>query len=313
VDESDGSLLRVAPWAAILTSLDVTDHRDFYASADQLMATFEQFLHSVSPDGFIVACADHAGVRSLTAGLDRHVASYGFADDATVRAELRAIHGYTTRAALFIDGRGAGELVLQVPGRHNVSNALGAVAAAVQMGVPLPAVIDALAVFRGASRRFEVRGEADGVLVVDDYAHNPIKVAAALRAAREGWPDHRVIALFQPHRFSRTQTTFSDFAHAFDAADDVVVTEIYAADERPLPGVTAHLIVDTVAAHRPVHYRPTTGAALDLIETLATPGSIVVTLGAGDIGRAGDGLVRRLASRASRQSTSDGVRAGGAP
>jgi UDP-N-acetylmuramate--alanine ligase len=312
VDESDGSLLRVAPWAAILTSLDVTDHRDFYASADQLMATFEQFLHSVSPEGFIVACSDHTGVRRLAEGLDRTVISYGFADEAAVRAEIRAIHGYTTRAGIFIAGREAGELVLQVPGRHNVSNALGAIAAAVQIGVPLPVVIDGLAVFRGASRRFEVRGEAGGVLVVDDYAHNPVKVAAALRAAREGWPDHRVIALFQPHRFTRTQTTFNDFARAFDAADEVIVTEIYAADERPLPGVTAQLIVDSVAAHRPVHYRPTVGAALDLIESLAAAGSIVVTLGAGDIGRAADALVRRLAVRGSRDSTSGSVRAGGA-
>jgi UDP-N-acetylmuramate--alanine ligase len=298
VDESDGSLLRTAPWAALLTSLDVTDHRDFYASSDQLTGTFEQFLQSVAIDGFIVACADHPGVRALASGLGRPVITYGFDTAATVRASMRTILGHTTRAAIIVDGREAGELALQVPGRHNVSNATGAIAAALQIGVPLDAATDALTTFRGASRRFEVRGEADGVLVVDDYAHNPVKVAAALRAAREGWPQHRVIALFQPHRFSRTRTTHAEFARAFDAADDVVITEIYAADERPQPGVTAQLIVDTVAAHRPVHYRPTTEAALDLVSDLAAPGAIILTLGAGDIGRAGDALLRRLAARA---------------
>lgn len=297
VDESDGSLLRVTPTAAVLTSLDVTDHRDFYASAAQLMGTFEQFLHGVAAGGFIAACADHPGVAALAAGLRRPVITYGLGDSAAVRAEMHTINGWFTRASVWIDGRAAGELALQVPGRHNVSNALGALAAAAQAGVAVETALAALAGFRGASRRFEVRGEADGVLVVDDYAHNPVKVAAVLRAAREGWPQHRLIALFQPHRFSRTRTTFAEFARAFDAADEVVVTEIYAAGERPVPGVTARLIVDAVAAHRPVHFRPTADAAVDLVEQLAAPGAIVLTLGAGDIGRAGDLLLRRLASR----------------
>jgi len=298
VDESDGSLLHVEPTAALVTSLDVTDHRDFYASTHQLAQTFTRFLRGVSPDGFVVACADHPGVRDLAVHVERPVIWYGFDESAAVRAQMRTICGHTTRAAVFVAGRHAGELALQVPGRHNISNALGALAAAVRIGVPVDLAIDALAAFRGARRRFEVRGEAGGVLVVDDYAHNPVKVAAVLRAAREGWPQHRVIAVFQPHRFSRTQTTYAEFAHAFDAADEVVVTDIYPADEQPRPGVSARLIVDAVAAHRPVHYRPTTDAALDLVEALATPGAIVLTLGAGDIGKAGDALLQRLAARA---------------
>lgn len=298
VDESDGSLLHIEPTAALVTSLDVTDHRDFYASTRQLTETFVRFLQGVSPSGFVVACADYPGVRDLAARADRPVIWYGFNEGAAIRAQMKTVCGHTTRAAVFVGGQEAGELALQVPGRHNVSNALGALAAAMRIGVPVEVAIDALAAFRGASRRFEVRGEAGGVLVVDDYAHNPVKVAAVLRAAREGWPQHRVIALFQPHRFSRTQTTYAEFAHAFDAADEVVVTDIYPADEQPLPGVSARLIVDALAAHRPVHYRPTTDAAVDLVEALVTPGAIVLTLGAGDIGKAGDALLRRLAARA---------------
>ncbi len=310
VDESDGSLLRVTPWAAVLTSLDATDHRDFYASVDFLAGTFEQFLRGVAAGGFIAACADHPGVRALAAGLGRPVVTYGFADDASVRGVVEQVDGPMTRAAVTIDGRPAGEMALRVPGRHNVSNALGALAAAVRAGVPAAAALDALADYQGASRRFEIRGEAGGVLVVDDYAHNPVKVAAVLRAAREGWPRRRVIALFQPHRFSRTRTTYEEFARAFDAADELVVTEIYAADEVPLPGVTARLIVDAVGAHRTVHYRPTVETALDLVEGLATPGAIVLTLGAGDIGSAGDALLQRLAGRGLAANSTPGPRVG---
>ncbi len=306
VDESDGSLLHVIPFAAVLTSLDVTDHRDFYTTPAHLEGTFARFLRSVAPGGFVVVCIDHPGVRALVDGLRRPVVTYGLDGAASVRGTVRAINGRTARADVMIDGRPAGELILQVPGRHNVSNALGAIAAALRIGVPVETAIAALAQFRGASRRFEVHGEAGGVLVVDDYAHNPVKVAAALRAAREGWPHRRLIALFQPHRFSRTHTTHADFALAFDAADEVVVTEIYPADERPLPGVSARLIVDAVAAHRPVHYRVTTADALDLIEALAVPGSLVLTLGAGDIGGAADALLSRLAARRAADVTPGG-------
>jgi len=297
VDESDGSLLHVAPFGAVLTSLDVTDHRDFYTSSAHLEQTFAAFLRRVRAEGFVAACVDHPGVGALVARLDRSVATYGFDRAASVRGVLRVIDGQATLATVLIEGRPVGELALQVPGRHNVSNALGAIAAAQRIGVPLEDAVAALARFRGASRRFEVRGEMSGVLVADDYAHNPVKVAAALRAAREGWPGRRVIALFQPHRYSRTQTTYADFARAFDEADEVVVTEIYAADELPLPGVSARLIVDAIAMCRSVNYRATTGEALDLVEALARPGSLVLTLGAGDIGDAAGDLMMRLAAR----------------
>lgn len=297
VDESDGSLLHVTPFAAVLTSLDVTDHRDFYTSAEHLDQTFARFLGRVAGEGFVAACIDHPGVRTLCQGLGRPVITYGFDDRASVRAEILAASGRATRASLWVDRAPAGELALQVPGRHNVSNALGAIAAALGAGVPVGCALEALSGFRGASRRFQVRGEACGVLVVDDYAHNPVKVDAALRAAREGWPRRRVIAVFQPHRFSRTVTTYRDFGTAFGAADEVIVTEIYPAGERPQPGVSARLIVDAVAAHRSVHYRASPEEALDLAEAMAAPGTIVLTLGAGDIGRIGEMLLARLAAR----------------
>lgn len=297
VDESDGSLLHVAPFAAVLTSLDVTDHRDFYTSAAHLKETFVRFLRSVDARGFVVLCVDHPVVAALRDALGRPAVTYGFDRSASVRGRLKSIDGEVTRTAVWVDNRPAGELVLQVAGRHNVCNALGAIAAALQVGVPIGVAIEALAEYRGAARRFAIRGEAAGVLVVDDYAHNPTKVAAVLRAARDGWPRRRVIALFQPHRFSRTRTTHAEFGGAFGAADEVVVTEIYAANESPQPGVSAQLIVDAIAKHRPVHFRTTAHEALDLLETLVGPGDIVLTLGAGDIGDAADALLARLNAR----------------
>ena len=299
VDESDGSLVHVSPFAAVLTSLDATDHMDFYLSAAHLRETFVRFLRGVAPAGFIALCVDHPEVRALQEPVARPVITYGSDPAATVHGVTTSMAGEVTHTAVWVRGEPAGELVLRVPGRHNVTNALGAITAALQIGVPAGVAIAALAGYRGASRRFAVRGEAGGVLVVDDYAHNPVKVAAVLRAAREGWPHRRVIALFQPHRFSRTRTTYAEFGGAFEAADEVVVTEIYAADEPPQPGVSAQLIVDAIARQRPVHYRPTTHEALELLEALVAPGDIVLMLGAGNIGDAADAFIARLAARAS--------------
>ncbi len=313
VDESDGSLLHVAPFGAVLTSLDVTDHRDFYTSVGHLKATFVRFLRGVDAGGFVVLCFDHPEVRALRDELIRPAVTYGFASDADVRGEIGVIRGATTRTAVRMRGRPAGELVLQVPGRHNVSNALGAIAASAQAGVPVDVAIEALREFRGASRRFAVRGEAAGVIVVDDYAHNPVKVGAVLHAAREGWPDRRLIVLFQPHRFSRTRTTYAEYGGAFHAADEVIITEIYAADETPLPGVSAQLIVDEIARQRPVHFRPTTEDALDLLESMVAPGDMVLTLGAGDIGGAAEAFLARLAAREAAGRAAAKVRAEGRP
>ncbi|MDR7482786.1 MAG: UDP-N-acetylmuramate--L-alanine ligase [Armatimonadota bacterium] len=297
VDESDGSLVHVRPAAAVLTSLDATDHRDFYTSAAHLVDVFARFLRGVAPDGFVAACIDHAAVRAVVAALGRPVITYGFHPAADVRGEAVALRGATARATLTVGGRAAGILELRVPGRHNIVNALGAVAAARAVGVPVETAATALRDYQGAARRFAIRGEAGGVLVVDDYAHNPVKLAAVLQAAREGWPERRLVVVFQPHRFSRTRTTHGAYANVFALADEVIVTEIYPAGERPVPGVGAHLIVDAIARQRSVRYCPTIEDVLATLEHLVRPGDLVLTLGAGDIGAAADLLLTRLAPR----------------
>jgi len=297
VDESDGSLLHVAPWAAALTSLDLTDHADFYASAEHLEQTFRRFLEGIRPDGFAVICADHA-ILARMVGVPRvPVVTFGLTAEADFVAEVQELRGAASRALVRRKGRRVGRFALQVPGRHNVANALAATAIGLQVDIPFEIIADALAGFGGVRRRFEIHGDIDGVLVVDDYAHNPIKVATALRAARESWPGRRVVVLFQPHRFTRTRTTHAQFADAFRDADEVYITEIYPADEPPLPDVSAQLIVDAVRGRRPAHFVKTKEDAAERVARGSAPGDIILTLGAGDIGEAAGLIVERLRSR----------------
>ena len=300
VDESDGSLLHVAPWAAAVTSLDLTDHADFYATPEHLEETFVRFLQGIKPDGFAVLCADHRSVARMARAVHVATVTYGLDADADLTAQVEELSGARSVALIRGGSRRLGRITLQVPGRYNVANALAATAIGLRLEIPFDAIVRGLASYRGVARRFAIQGEVGGVLVVDDYAHNPVKVAAVLQAARECWPGRRVVALFQPHRFSRTRTTHAHFADAFRDADEVYITEIYPADEVPIPGVTAALIVNAVAARRPVTFVPSSEEAVERVAAAARPGDLILTLGAGDIGEAGAALVERLAVRVPR-------------
>jgi len=297
VDESDGSLLYVRPSAAVVTSLDITDHRDYYRTVDRLMQTFAQFLAALPSGGFAVLCTDHRHVQELAERVSARAITYGLTGRARYTATIHRLAGRQTRCNVCRDGVALGPVVLNVPGRYNVHNALAAIAVAMELGMDFAQAAAALEGFGGVHRRFSVRGEAGGVMVVDDYAHNPIKVAAVLRAARECWPDRRVIAVFQPHRYTRTQTTHEGFATAFADCDDLIVTEIYPADEAPIPGVSAALIVDAIRPHRPVTFVADPSQVVDRLLPSLRPGDLVLTLGAGDIGQVADDLVAALRRR----------------
>lgn len=297
VDESDGSLLYVRPSAAVLTSLDTTDHRDHYQTLARLMQTFRAFLSALPPDGFAVLCTDHRHVRDLLPEVRAKVLTYGLTSGAQFAAQVHSMEGHTSRGTVRRDDRVLGELTLPVPGRYNVRNALAATAVGLEVGLSFHQIAQALEQFRGVRRRFDVRGEVEGILVVDDYAHNPIKVAAVLRAAKESWPQRRVVAVFQPHRYTRTKTTHRRFGTAFQDADELVITAIYPADEEPIPGVTAGLIVDAVRPHRPVAFVEDANGVVDYLLRLLQDGDLVLTLGAGDIWHVADRLVEALPRR----------------
>jgi UDP-N-acetylmuramate--alanine ligase len=272
------------------------------------METFRQFLTGVPASGFAAICTDAPAGRALSRDAGPRTVTYGLDGGATYEGRVLEAAG---RRCLIEARRGAAVIArirLAVPGAYNAQNALGAAAVATELGVPAGVIADALAAFEGVARRFSVRGDAGGVLVIDDYAHNPTKVAALLAAARRGWPDARIIAVFQPHRYTRTQTVGEQFATVFDAADEVIVTDIYAADEPPIPGVDAGIIVRAVSAHRPVRFAPELADAAALVAAEARPGDLILTIGAGDVWKVADDVAAQLAARGAAM----GAGAGGA-
>jgi UDP-N-acetylmuramate--alanine ligase len=278
-DESDGTFLELAAEAALITNVE-PDHLDHYGDFPALVDAFDRFLAGVP--GPRVVCADDPETRRLAATHDG-VVTYGWADDATYR--VITYEGGRNGSRIEVAGPSTGVIELPVPGRHNALNAVGAAAVALELGVPFDAVAGALGGFGGVARRFQFRGEIDGVTLIDDYAHIPGEIAAMIRAAREGgWT--RVVAVFQPHRYTRTARLWRDFGAAFADADAVVLTDVYAAGEPPQPGVSGRLILRAVldaSPALPVTYLPRRADLVEHVPRLARPGDVVLTLGAGDL------------------------------
>jgi UDP-N-acetylmuramate--alanine ligase len=279
-DESDGTFLELAPEAAIVTNV-AADHLDYFGTFQVLVDSFGRFLDEVP--GARVVCADDPVAARLAAARPA-VRTYGWHGD-DYRVDEYEGGRFGSRFRLSRPDGPAGVVELPVPGRHNAVNAAGAAALAMELGVPFDAVARALRGFGGVARRFQFRGEIDGVTLIDDYAHNPGKVAAVLQAAREGgW--RRVVAVFQPHRYSRTATLWRDFADAFVDADHVVLTDVYGAGESPQPGVSGRLVLRAVLdAHPalPVTYLPHRADVVAHALSVAGAGDVLLTLGAGDL------------------------------
>jgi UDP-N-acetylmuramate--alanine ligase len=299
--EAYESFLDLRPEIAVVTNIE-PDHLDHHKTVRHLRASFVQFLSGVAAEGTIVLCADRPELRDLRLPVGRRVLWYG----ADVSAQLRGVEiasaGSSGWCRLIVDGRDAGVLTIAAPGVHNVVNALGAAAASLAAGAPVAVCLRALAGFSGVGRRFEVLGEGSGVTVVDDYAHHPTEIAATIAAARSAFPGRRIVALFQPHLYSRTRDFAEAFAEALRAADLTVLTEIYPAREAPIPGVNAGLIAD--------HLRGLAGedAVIEMakdevagkLPAALRAGDVVLCMGAGDIGRAARDLVRGLGACSSR-------------
>jgi UDP-N-acetylmuramate--alanine ligase len=297
-DESDGSFLELSPAVAVVTNVEA-DHLDHWGDLDAVRGAFRAFVGRLPADGTAVLCADDPGALELAGAAPCPVVTYGFAAGADLRGEVLAIDGRGARFAAVAADQPLGEVALVVPGRHNVANALGAIAASRAAGAPFEAAVAGLAGFTGAARRFHHRAEAGGVTVVDDYAHHPTEVAASLAAARlGGWK--RVVAVFQPHLYSRTRLFAAEFGRALAAADLVVVTDVYAAREDPEPGVDGALVAGAAGHARPdldCVYEPDRSALAARVATLVQPGDLVLTLGAGDITTLADELAPLLAAR----------------
>ncbi len=298
-DESDGSLLLYHPDVVVVTNVDA-DHLDFFGSVEAYVAVFDSFLDRITPGGVLVACTDDPGSavladRAEAAGL--RVLRYGRAAGADARL-LRwspADSGGVSEVRLAGE-RSARTLRLAVPGEHMALNSLGALLAALQAGAGLEPVLAGLGSFGGVHRRFQLTGKAAGVRVFDDYAHHPTEVRANLVAARAVAGAGRVIVVFQPHLYSRTLSFAAEFGAALSLADEVVVLDVYAAREDPIAGVSGALVAEAVTA--PVHFQPALSAAPAQVAALATPGDVVITMGAGDVTMLGPEILDRLREKA---------------
>ncbi len=294
-DESDGSFLLLPPHLAIVTNID-REHLDHYGSLERVHDAFVQFINSVPFYGLAVLCIDSVAVRGLLPRVRKRFVTYGMAGDADLAAVHTRVGRDGTRFDVLERGRWVGEIRLRMLGRHNAQNALAVIAAANELGVPFETTAGALASFEGIHRRFEVKGEAGGVTVVDDYGHHPEEVKATLRAARESHAG-RLIVVFQPHRHSRTRDLFDEFLAAFDDADLLVLTEIYAAGEDPIDGISGEALFEAFRrrGHADVRFVAERAAVATALLPHLRGGDMVVTLGAGDVHRTGDDLLDALA------------------
>ncbi len=295
-DESDRSFLNYHPEYAVITSIE-PDHLENYDGAfSELVRTYEEFLSTVRPGGTAVLGIDDPLVHRLSQG--RHAArtlSYGFSEACDWRAEICSIERNEVVFLASYQAKPVGKCRLVVPGRHNVANALAALAVTTDMGVSHEAAFAGLEEFRGARRRFELVGKARDITVVDDYAHHPTEISATLRAAAEGW-HQRIVAVFQPHRYSRTKFLMDDFAAAFDRADIVVITDIYApSSEEAIPGVSASCLAERVKRHgKAVVFIPKQADIVAFLLDTVNPGDMVITMGAGSIGNTAQELAAAL-------------------
>ena len=303
-DEYDRTFLRLTPVLAVVTNIEA-DHLDIYDGIEDIKEAFTEFANSVPFFGAAILCLDSPTVREVIRQIGRRVVTYGLSRQATIRAEAVRQEGPVTYFQVVRDNEPLGEVTLRAPGLHNVRNALAAVTVGLELEIPFATIARGLASFSGVERRFQLKGEAGGVLVVDDYAHHPTEIEATLEGASNGWPQRRVVAVFQPHLYSRTRDFQHDFARSFFNADVLVLTDVYPAREAPIPGIDGRLLADlaTRYGHRNAHYVEDKADLPERLAELCEPGDIVVTMGAGDVWRSGERLLAMLEDPSTTAST----------
>ncbi len=298
-DESDGSFLEYRPFGAIVTNVE-HDHVDFFATEESVMEIFTEFAQSINPQGFFIYCKDDPGAEKIAAKeFGATKISYGMHESADLLIDnIKLLPGGSTARALW-KGRSVGTIELQVPGHHNLLNAAAALAMGLCLGQPAAALLEGLASFQGAGRRFELKASVAGIRVIDDYGHHPTEIDVTLTAARRYAGDGRVLVIFQPHRYSRTQAFLEQFAQTLDLADLAILLEIYPASEKPIVGVSASLIAQKMKHGK---FVPNFLEASEEIISMAKPGDVILTIGAGDVNSLAPIIAQGLERRFETQS-----------
>ncbi|WP_437298718.1 UDP-N-acetylmuramate--L-alanine ligase [Sorangium sp. So ce426] len=303
-DESDGSFLRLTPTIAVVTNID-PEHLDHYGTHERIKDAFVEFAARVPFYGLAVLCLDHPHVQDLLPRIPRRHVTYGVSPQSDYSARGIQFRGLETSFNAYRRGEPLGGFTVKMPGAHNVLNCLATIAVADELEVPLDVTKQALATFGGVARRFTVVGSVGGVTMIDDYGHHPAEIRATIDAARRAFPgeDHRVVVAFQPHRHTRTRDLFDEFTRAFNQADVLLVTDIYAAGEPPIPGVTAERLVQSIRehGHHDARYIADKAELPEALEKIARPGDVVIALGAGDVNACVRGLKARLEAKSPPQ------------
>jgi UDP-N-acetylmuramate--alanine ligase len=294
-DESDGSFIEYHPFAAIVTNIE-HDHVDFFPTPESVAQAFRDFAATIQDGGFLTYCADDAGSAALAStSNDLDLISYGVSETADLHIDQIDLKTMGSSARALWNGKSVGHIELQVPGHHNLLNAAGVLATGLKLGFSAADLLAGLATFRGTGRRFEVKGTVHGIRVIDDYGHHPTEIQVTLDAARRYAAEGRLIIIFQPHRYSRTQAFAAAFASTLDKADRAIILEIYAASEKPIAGVTSKTITEQM---KNGEYIPNFIEVTDSVVATAQPGDVIMTLGAGDVSSLApiivDGLKRRF-------------------
>jgi UDP-N-acetylmuramate--alanine ligase len=291
-DESDGSFLKLNPAIAVVTNID-REHLDHYANLDEIQSAFVAFVNKVPFYGAAILCLDDPNVQAIIPRAERRIVTYGTSNQADLVASRIEFQDFGTSCQVRYKGNPLGTLRLRVPGEHGILNSLAAVATGLELEIPFEKITEALASFQNADRRFQVKGTKDGVLVVDDYGHHPTEIVATLSAARKAC-DRRIVTVFQPHRYTRTQALEDDFARAFYHADVLIVLPIYAASEEPIPGITAERLVEEIKkfGHRDVSYALDFPHAQQMLKNRLQSGDLLITLGAGDVWKIGEEFLK---------------------
>jgi UDP-N-acetylmuramate--alanine ligase len=291
-DESDGSFIAYHPYGAIITNIE-HDHVDYFADESAVFEVFNDFIETIASDGFLIYCNDDKGSRKLGSTVTKiRTFTYGTSPDSDLVIDQVALLPLGSSGRAIWHGKVIGKLELNVPGHHNLMNAAAALATGVVLDQAPNEMIDGLATFKGAGRRFEIKGTVNGIRVIDDYGHHPTEIQVTLTAARRFAGDGRLIVIFQPHRYSRTKAFIDKFATTLDLADEVIVLEIYAASEKPIAGISSEAIVEKMSNGR---FIPNFMEAVETVVKSAKPGDVIITLGAGDVSSLAPIIVEELA------------------
>ena len=291
-DESDGSFIAYHPYGAIITNIE-HDHVDYFADESAVFEVFNDFIETIASDGFLIYCNDDKGSRKLGSTVTKiRTFTYGTSPDSDLVIDQVTLLPLGSSGRAIWHGKVIGKLELNVPGHHNLMNAAAALATGVVLDQAPNEMIDGLATFKGAGRRFEIKGTVNGIRVIDDYGHHPTEIEVTLTAARRFAGDGRLIVIFQPHRYSRTKAFIDNFATTLDLADEVIVLEIYAASEKPIAGISSEAIVEKMSNGR---FIPNFMEAVETVVKSAKPGDVIITLGAGDVSSLAPIIVEELA------------------